>query len=202
MRRLPLYAERAIGELQAARGYTVTEFEKQFRAINAVSCKPGCSNCCHYPLLITVGEAIILYRFLAQKGRLTGVMRKKLQDHADLTSLLDPAVWMRSNISCPLLDTSNKCQGYEARPLACRLLVSADDPEACHPHAFNPAGMANTADVFKAVVAFETKLLGTHGMSSIRMPIGRAVLIADQVLTGAIQLNGIERALYKEYTGA
>jgi len=201
MRRLPLYTERVLGELQSTRGYVVTEFERQFRENSAVSCTPGCANCCHYPLLISVGEAIILYRSLAQRARLTGVLRKKLQEHADLTSFLDPAVWMRANIPCPLLDEQNKCLGYEGRPTACRLLISSEDPENCHPHTFNPAGMAATKEVFKAVVAFETQLLHRHAISSVRMSIGRALLIADQVLTGTISPNEIERILYQEYTG-
>jgi hypothetical protein len=199
-RKLPLYAERALGELQATRGYTVTEFEKQFRSEHSVSCKPGCANCCHYPLLITIAEGILLFRFLAGKGRLTATLREKLREHGKMTTFLDPAVWMRSNIPCPLLDEKNQCRGYEARPLSCRLLLSGGDPADCHPQAFAPHEMAATRQLSQATSAFENSLLKKNGISPIRVPVGRALLLAEKVLAGEFNLNAIERVLYQEYT--
>jgi len=198
-RKLPLYAERALGQLHATRGYTVTEFEKQFRANFAVSCKPGCAHCCHYPLYITVAEGLILYRYLASKGRLTGALRKRLAEHADVTAFIDPAVWMRSAIPCPLLDDKKHCVGYEGRPQACRMTFSAGDPDKCDPQAYDPSEQGSTREIARASAAFEDKLLRAHGISPIRIPVSRALQIAERVLSGELALNRIELTLYQEY---
>jgi len=198
-RRLPLYAEKAFGELQATRGYTATEFERQFRAEHPVTCKAGCSNCCAYPVLITIGEGILLYRFLAGKGRLTSGLKKKLREHSDLTHFMDFGVWMRANIPCPLLDEKQRCAGYESRPLACRLRFSTGDPDDCHPHTFDPGNMASLQEMAPVVAAFENRLLQSHGVSKFRMPIGRALQLAERVLSGEVDLKSIELVLFQEY---
>jgi len=200
VKKLPLYAERALGELQATRGYTATEFEREFRAQFPVTCKPSCVNCCYHPILITIAEGILLFRFLASKGRLTSSLRKKLQDHGQLTSFLDGKVWMQSMIPCPLLNDKLQCSGYEARPLACRLTFSAGDPEKCHPQTFDPEEMASTQDLTRVTRAFEDKLLKSHAVSAIRMSVGRAIQLAEQVISGEIAIDAIERALYQDFT--
>ena len=199
IRKLPLYAERAIGELQATRSYTAVEFERSFREDNGVTCKAGCANCCMYPRVVTIAEAILLYRFLASKGRLTGALRKKIQTHASTTDFLSPAVWMLSNIPCPLLDDDNKCRGYEARPLGCRLTLSTGLPEKCHPNTLDITEMAATRDILPEVAAFETRLLKTHGISTVRMSISRALLIAERVLSGEVRLMDIESIFYWDF---
>lgn len=198
-RKLPLYAEKAFGELQATRGYVATEFEQKFRAEFAVSCKAGCANCCSHPLLISIAEAILLHRFLAGRGRLTAGLRARLKEHGELTAFMDSGVWMRANIPCPLLDDRKRCLGYEARPLACRLKFSAGDPDKCHPHQYNPEDMASVREMAPIVAAFEERLLKAHGVSSIRMPVSRALILAGRVLGGEIDLNTIDRVLYGEF---
>lgn len=198
-RRLPLYAERALGELQATRGYTVTEYEKQYREEHAVTCRAGCAHCCHYPIHISIGEGLLLYRFLSGKGRLTSELRKKLRVHGDLTMFLDSAVWMRASIPCPLLDEKNRCAGYEGRPLICRLRFSAGDADDCNPQSLNPENMADIKELSSVFSAMERRLLKAHGISSIGMSVGRALILAEKVLTGEIDLNRIERELLREY---
>ena len=198
MRRLPLYAEVALAEFRATRGMAAAEFERRFREeAGAVSCRVGCDHCCHYPLLITVAEGILLYRHLGQRGRLTTALKVRLGEHADLTALIDPAVWMRARIPCPLLE-GRKCQGYEGRPLACRMAFSAGDPSDCDPQAFQPEALSSR-EVLRVVSAFEEKLLQKHGISPVRMPVSRALLLAGRVLAQEVSLNDVERILYREY---
>jgi len=197
-KRLPLYAERALGELQATRAMAATDFERRFRQEAAVSCKAGCDHCCHYPLLVTVAEGILLYRHLGQKGRLTAALKKRIAEHADLTAFIDPAVWMRSRIPCPLLDEKSCCAGYEGRPLACRMTFSAGNPADCDGQAFNPEAMSNRA-ILRVVGVFEEKLLRKHGVSSYRMPLSRALLLAERIISQEVPLDEVERVLYREY---
>lgn len=197
-RRLPLYAEQALGELRATRGMAASEFEKRFREeAGAVSCKAGCDHCCHYPLLITVAEGILLHRHLGQRGRLTATLKTRLAAHADLTAFIDPAVWMRARISCPLLE-GGKCQGYEGRPMACRMTFSSGDPAGCDPQGFEPEAMSSR-EVLRVVAAFEEKLLRKHGISPVRMPLSRALLLAERIVAQEVPLDEVERFLFREY---
>lgn len=198
-RKLPLYVEQALGELQATRGMAATEFERRFREeAGAVSCKAGCSNCCYHPVLITVAEGIVLYRYLGQRGALTADLKGKLVDHADITAFMDPAVWLRARIPCPLLDDKGRCRGYEGRPLACRMTFSSGDPAACDPQALDPKALS-TRDILQVVMAFEGALLKRFRISPVRMPISRALVLAERVLAQEISLDEIERILYREY---
>lgn len=197
-RRLPLYVERALGELQATRTFVATEVEKQFREENAVTCTAGCAHCCHYPVEVTVGEGLLLYRFLASKGRLTTAVRKRIEEHAKLTSFLDPAVWLMSNIACPMLDDKQRCIGYEARPLTCRTQFWSGLAEQCHPHAYDPSN-TQMARIRKVAAIFEERLLKRNAMTTTRMPVSRALLLAEKVLSQELDLDRLELELLKEF---
>lgn len=197
-RRLPLYAEQVFAEIQATRGMVATEFERRFREeAEAVSCKEGCSNCCYHPTTITVAEGVLLYRHLGQKGRLTATLKARLAKHSALTAFLAPAVWMMSRIPCPLLE-AGKCMGYEGRPLVCRMTFSAGDPAGCDPQGFDPSALSSR-EVLRVAEAFEEKLLQKARVSRIRVPISRALILAERLIAQEISLNDVERILYQEY---
>lgn len=198
MRKLPLYIEAGLGELEATVTYIATEFEKNLRAETPVSCKEGCAHCCHYPVLITLGEGIHLYRYLASKGRMSATFRRKLEAHGASTLFQDPAVWLLSNIPCPLLDDKQRCVGYQARPLSCRLTYSSGDPADCQVHVFAADSMVDRGDTMRAAAAFEHKLLLRHKISTIRMPISKAILLGEKVVSGELSAENIELALYEE----
>lgn len=200
MRRLPIYVERALGELEGTRNFTSVEFERGLREEGPVSCHEGCAHCCHYPIMITVAEGILLYRHLASKGKWTPALRKKLAEHADHTSFADQAIWLLANIPCPLLDEKQKCSAYAARPLSCRLTWSSKDPEGCRPHEFNAGNMASRTNVMQVSAAYEDGLLRRARVSSIRMPISKAVQIAERVLSGELSPDRIELAVYEDFS--
>ncbi len=199
-RQLPLYVEQTLGELITTRAYVTGRFEKSFREEHAVSCKAGCAHCCYYPIHVTIGEGLILYRGLAARGRMTAAVRARLEEHANQTSFMDPAVWMLSKIPCPLLDEKKLCIGYDARPLSCRLTFSAGDPDDCDPQAHDSSAMSDRR-ILAVVAAFEQKLLKKHGISTFKIPISRAVLLAEKIVAGSLPLNDVERILSKEYAG-
>ena len=197
-RRLPIFVERAVGDWVATRAHVAVKFEEGFRKDHGVTCKEGCNNCCYYPVLITIIEGISLFRLLAGRGRLTAAMRTRLQEHGDLTLFMDPAVWMRANIPCPLLE-GGKCSGYESRPLSCRVTFSSWDAEDCHPQAFNPSNMAAIHDISRVTVEYERRLMRAGGISRIRLPVGKAILMAERILTGELAPDEIEKATLTEY---
>ena len=98
-----------------------------------LSCKKGCSYCCQIPVCISKDEAqlIIKIRYNSEvPSNLISILER--QSHAttptkwaELTTSLNP-----NDVKCIFLNnTTNECDIYEYRPLACRshLVVSPND---------------------------------------------------------------------------
>lgn len=90
-----------------------------------ISCKKGCSFCCHDEINITDWEAIrILNHIEEYKPDLE--LLKKQNEAEDFRKL----PWVDQK--CSLLNKDGTCSIYENRPLICRTHNSTDDPQLCH----------------------------------------------------------------------
>jgi len=98
-----------------------------------VSCKKGCSACCHTQVSVTADEAHLLAILLKQQKN---VDFNKLEMQA--RSQDDAASWYRLSFdqrSCIFLKSDQTCSVYENRPSVCRTN-----------YAFNPSILCDTRD--------------------------------------------------------
>lgn len=88
-----------------------------------VKCKPGCSDCCSAVFDLSYIEAVYLaYRFSLLEDELKVEIqeraKKALQEWQELVATKgDPST---ARIRCPLLNSEEQCDCYEARPVNCR----------------------------------------------------------------------------------
>ena len=198
-RRLPIFVERSLQQVQADRIELTDAFERTIVGDKAVSCKAGCSACCHHPLFITILEAIPLYGSLVARGQWVPSLKEKLQKVSSLTSGLDTHVWLRSNIACPLLK-DNRCMAYESRPFACRATIATGDPYYCAPQRLGAhTTIAPRVEAMKEFHAREKAILRKHGLLHLVMPLGRAVLLAERVCSGALTLEDVDRTYVADH---
>lgn len=102
-----------------------------------IACQAGCWFCCVTPVAATVFEAaMVLSAVLTLPEEQQQRIRERLDARiaAQDTALTEaPNTRVRFLQRCPLLNESGECSVYEARPLACRSLLSGD-AERCRRH--------------------------------------------------------------------
>jgi len=197
--RLPIAVERAVAESKAIQMQIGSEYERKLRHNDVpITCKKGCTHCCHHPFLITILEGILLLRYLRANGLWTTALRKRLEAHRDKTLRLAHDVWLLSNTPCPLLE-DNLCVGHAARPLHCRATFSVGDPDKCHPHKLGEdTQIVPSTDV---IIAFNAKLAETlqkkMDVAPLLLPVSEAVLLAREVEVEGLSLEDVADR-YKE----
>ena len=111
---------------------------------DCVTCKPGCSDCCHAMFDLSLVEAMYLnarfiekYDFGPERSRilenagsvdrkLTRMKRDYFRELRDAKASEEATAHImeeaaRARMRCPLLDAEDKCALYEHRPITCRL---------------------------------------------------------------------------------
>lgn len=185
-RRLPIFTERTLAETKADQ---VSDQHRLRDPLGKVSCRVGCSNCCSHAVYATLLEGMLTYQSLARRGRWTPSLRKRLEEHARTTWDLSPVVWHLMNLVCPLLE-QNQCSAYQARPFSCRATFSAGDPADCHPHRVNQAPLViPKRDALETFYAKQHRLLRRHGLDLFLFPLSKAILLGEQVSTGAVDIE-------------
>lgn len=94
------------------------------------ACSSGCSHCCHIPVTITRVEADLLARAAGRKAS-TPAQLVDLAEQTDPQSALqalDDQLRSAAPGPCPFL-SDGRCSVYDARPLACRVLLNLDDDD-------------------------------------------------------------------------
>ncbi len=197
-RKLPVLTEQAIGSVQAESASRGAAFERLVRRDKKVSCHTGCSNCCYLPIEINLMEAIPIYREIVQKGRWTPAFVKSLQEHADKTTLLSPAVWVLMGLPCPLLQ-DRRCTVYSVRPFHCRTMWATGDPFYCDgPNWGSKTTLVPKDEVMKDYLGYVELLAKQAGIASYTFPVSRALLIAEKIVQGSIDPNDVIREIVKD----
>lgn len=199
---LPLLVNRSISEAHAARLLEACQFEAKVLSTGQVSCHPGCANCCHYPLTVSILEGISIYQWLADHHLWTPKLKEKLQTHKGITWNLAPEVWLLSVIPCPFLNEVNRCSIYDSRPFLCQTLFSKGDPYYCHPHRLgvNQAGIINRSDAAEALWKAEKTTLKRHALRAISIPLSTALLLGERIIKGEIEIEETNTTLMEEHT--
>lgn len=118
-----------------------------------VTCKAGCADCCHALFDLTLIEAMFIKsqfdKIIPQESRKNIIERankadrkvyklkrkasKEFHDGRSETEILKEMAVQR--VRCPLLDSEDKCELYESRPITCRLYgiptVIGDQAHTC-----------------------------------------------------------------------
>jgi Fe-S-cluster containining protein len=107
------------GVLRAQKLHELVEKEISLEADISVSCKKGCSSCCHMEVEITNYETELLALavkngFAIDRERLSIQSERNLQD----PQWRDPSV--RTQSRCVFLDEQGACGIYPLRPVMCR----------------------------------------------------------------------------------
>lgn len=198
-RKLPLFVERTIQEIQAARIELADAFERKTEGNLSISCRPGCSACCYHPIHITVLEAFPIFGALVEQGLWTPSFKERLRKSSEQTSGLSFEVWLLSKLPCPLLE-DGRCIAHAHRPFLCRVTIATGDPYYCDSQRLG----ANTTivprqDALKEFHDRERDFLRKHGLLHLTMPIGRAVLMAERVCNGSLMLEDVDRTYVSDH---
>jgi Fe-S-cluster containining protein len=107
------------------------QFYKTFDKMTAeskgsVSCKPGCTYCCHYHVMVSATEVFALVEAIEKLPTSTReVVKNRVHAVASRVKEMPSQVYMKTNVECAML-LEGKCSVYAARPVPCRGHHSAD----------------------------------------------------------------------------
>lgn len=84
-----------------------------------VSCKKGCSGCCHMMTTILTGEGLLLAKEVASRSDWRYRLRRLASAARAGLRTKTKGEYLDAKIPCPFLDL-NECSFYSQRPAACR----------------------------------------------------------------------------------
>jgi len=204
-RKLPVLVERSVREVDTLRTDLANKFEMKVRlevaqSKRAVTCRAGCAWCCYHPVMISILEGVTIYRWLQRKGKWTDALKKKLKETSDRQYGTAFETWLFSMIACPLLDEKNRCAAYESRPLICRSYYATSDPYACHPHRLGEGTeIVDRSDATDIFYQRQEDILRKHKVQFISMPVGTALLYAERICTGDLDLASVDVEVLRKY---
>ncbi len=107
----------------------ILSFENYVATENSrIDCKKSCNWCCYQSVLSVPHEMYYLIRYLnkhfdepEREGFYT-----KLRQRNEQTIHLEEKDFLSLKSACPFLSNNGTCSVYEARPLSCRIYLSAD----------------------------------------------------------------------------
>lgn len=114
-----------------------------------VSCKKGCAWCCHQEVFAVTHEFLYLNEFVekhmtvAEQNAVLERAREKVK--ISMNKSVEEQLKIRS--ACPFLE-SGSCMVYEARPMACRIYLSASE-SSCRKEHDQPSDRRNFPGLFE-----------------------------------------------------
>lgn len=147
-----------------------------------LECTRGCSYCCHNMVTASAPEIFLLARHIAKArpSRRHDALEKLTAAH-EAGRDLDPRQRYLAHVGCGLLDENGLCTAYEARPNACRTMVSASvtacrasfDGEPAQIPVPKPYGALRTAYSYTLLAA-----LRAEGLDDRLYELNQALLVA------------------------
>lgn len=203
MRRLPLITEQALFEIRNKRTAIAEDFHTQLTADETqLSCRKGCSHCCHHPVFISLFEGLLLYQWLKKEGLWSSGLKKELNRVSHLVVGLPVETWMAADIACPLLK-DDLCIAYKGRPFVCRTTYSSGVPDQCHPHRFGTGtAIVPRMDELREFQDLEKQQMQKHKLAYKTAPLPLAVLIGERLAKGDLEVEDSWGAVLQEYLKA
>ena len=202
MKKLPPVVERSVRESWIARLQLTDEFERKLLASTGapVTCRKGCSHCCHYPVMLTVLEGIDLFWWLTKNHLWGHDLQQAFQRHAGITMGQGFQVWMLSMPACPLLDDKKLCIAFKRRPLVCRITVSRGDPHYCHPHRLGEGTQLEPrAPWLERHRHAEKVVLRQHKLAHIYLPLSVATLYGEKVCKESLDITDFDMQVLADF---
>lgn len=167
---------------------------------DGVTCRKGCTHCCHYPLAISLWEGISIYQALKEEGQWRPPLKASLEHHSGQTLGASAEIWLLAAIPCPLL-ADGMCTVYAHRPFRCRVTTSSRNPDLCRPASFGPDTFIDNQPErleFALVEQRAAKTSRDHVRAmNQQLPVSTAVLLAQQLVEGIIPLAQIPSTLLR-----
>jgi len=179
LKQIPAGVKRALAVLRGIDKLIVQQRSEHRDIHRRVTCRKGCSACCHQMVEITTDEAELLAK-LVETGR-AAIDPEKLLKQASWST--DPDKWWlqpKEERSCVFLK-DNVCSVYKYRPVNCRKYLVVNDPKECA----NPLG-----GPVLTVMMNEVEILATAAGDLDRASLGSNM---PQTLLKAIMKRGMLR---------
>jgi len=87
---------------------------------------------------------------------------------------------------------------YEVRPFVCRATIATGDPTYCDAQRLSETTIVPRKEIVHEYHTREKTILRKHGLFHLTMPVGRAILLAERVVTGTLLLENTDRAYVSE----
>ena len=84
-------------------------------------CRPGCAFCCHTAITVAAPEAFAITGYLLEhySEDEMHLVRRRMDENAELASSMTRDEYIAKNIPCALLTEDGNCRAHPVRPLAC-----------------------------------------------------------------------------------
>lgn len=100
------------------------------------ACGPGCAYCCHYPVTLSLAEALRIVDHLAgQSAAVQAAIRAAVIAADEAAADEDDEALFLSRRACAFLGEDSRCRIYAVRPLACRGHAAMDRQACADAHA-------------------------------------------------------------------
>jgi Fe-S-cluster containining protein len=100
-----------------------------------VACKKGCAWCCHQAVFAVTHEFLYLHEYVQKhvSGKKQEELLGKARDRVKITLNRSEADQLKIRAACPFLENGS-CSVYAARPMACRIYLSASEASCKKEH--------------------------------------------------------------------
>ena len=200
---LPFELVRALEAMRLARTSVVQAFNFDLSSQNrALACRPGCAHCCAWPVDVSILEGVDLCHYLMAENRWTTGLREKVRETADIVTGLTFQVWLHSGTPCVFLGTDNLCTVYTHRPFGCQCTVSTGLPEYCQtPHLNGASHIVSRTTHLMTFRNMEEEILRVHRLKMLTMPLATALLAAEPICLGNMELRQADSSIFAEHLG-
>lgn len=122
-----------------------------------ISCKSGCSACCHQRVDITSTEAASIMKFVAENQLPINTMQ--LEKQVSAIKLASFSSLSFEERQCIFLGPDQRCSIYPVRPMVCRRHFVTSDPAICRSEDFSRIELDVNPDVDAYLSAYVTRNL-------------------------------------------
>lgn len=164
-----LYTELCKFSQEKDDGITEMYFSDEPDKRKEVSCKKGCSWCCHQSVQVNGLEGKHLWSILPRNG--ISQEQKRVAIELAIEKKLNQKEYAKrlglSKSRCAFLDERGECSIYEKRPLVCRYYTVYEHPDKCKPLTV-PDTMITGLPVFMAIL--EAVMFELYGVGVLQVP--------------------------------